>query len=359
MDALLYPIHLSPPALGWAILFHPPNGQCHADGWHGKLGDTMPTTLDNIAGWVQNDILKRTSDTDIQSVCRTAAKEAYKVICAKVPFDELMVTSAELPLVVGQAIYGFGSDFVLKPELRAIGNIRITFSSSNMRRLRRSHVRVYDSMSFVQNGRPATYARYGNTIELNVPSDSASYTLRFRYWARPPIGKGYTITAASWVGGTATLTMASTTGITSGDAVTLMGFSPSGYNGGRTATVLNGTTVTVPITTDPGTYIGGGYLFDIGVTEQDTYVLTPSEWDELLRYETLYKTYYALDQIEKAMALMQPQMVPRQPTIKKTSMFEMGIIPRLWNDLLTTVSQQENVDEDFGINPTMRAYSIR
>jgi len=237
--------------------------------------------LDDIATWVVQDYLNR---ADLQAVARSAAIEVYQTICAKIPFDQLMTTSPELPVVSGTTIYDLTSGATaLTPALRAIASIRFTFSSTNRRRLRRSHVRVYDSLAFTSSGLVSTYARWGNAIELNPPPNSSTYTFRVRYWSRP--------------------TLASTS-----------------YN---------------------------------------TDIVTPTEWDALYKWETLYKVLHYLDQQDKAMALVQPQPLPRQASPKKVQMVEVGIIPRLWNDLLTTVSQQENTDEDFSINPVIRAYSYR
>ena len=188
-------------------------------------------------------------------------------------------------MVENQAEYDLTSGpTALDPSLRAIASMRLSFSSTNRRRPRRSHVRVYDSLSFTQPGFCATYARWGNSIEFNPPPNSSIYTFRVRYWSRPTI--------------------------------------------------------------DP-------------ITPVNTVIITPEEWDTLYKWETLYKVLHYLDQQDKAMALMQPQPLPRQSTPKKVPIVEIGIIPRLYNDLLTTVSQQENTDEDFSINPVIRAYSYR
>lgn len=240
----------------------------------------MSTLLD-IANWVTQDYLNR---ADIQTIANSAAIEVYQTICAKIPFDQLMTTSAELPVIAATSSYDLTTGLTaLSPALRAIASIRMTFSSTNRRRLRRSHVRVYDSLSFTTTGQTATYARWGNTIELNPPPIDATPTFRVRYWSRP-------------------------------------------------------TLAAPPV---------------------NTVILTPTEWDSLYKWETLYKVLHYLDQQDKAMMLVQPAPLPRQSTPKKVQMIETGIIPRLWNDLLTTVSQQENVDEDFSINPVIRAYSYR
>lgn len=235
----------------------------------------MATTIDDIAGWVYADVLKR---TDITAVVRTCAINVYRLMCAAVPFDELMVTSTEQAVVSGTASYDLAG---LTPALRAIQSIRMTYSATNKRRLRRSSTRLYDSLSLIPSGQPATYARWGTKIELNPPPDSSAYTFRVRYWSRPAI------------------------------------------------------------------------------TDETTVLITPIEWDELLRWETLYRAYHELDQLDKAYALMAPPGYPRQGSSHKLKAVEVGIIPRLWNDLLSTVSAKENIDEDFSINPLNRNYSAR
>ena len=57
------------------------------------------------------------------------------------------------------------------------------------------------------------------------------------------------------------------------------------------------------------------------------------------------------------MSLMQTSMLPNQASPKKKKVDEMGIIPRLWNNLLSNMSFRENIDEDFSINPLIRRYT--
>lgn len=241
----------------------------------------MSTTIAQIASWVTTDVLKR---NDLTTAATNAAYYFYKVLIAKIPFDELMQLSAEIPTVAyvnpGDEIYNLAS---LIPPLKSIADIRISFNPNTKRRLRRSHARVYDALSFSVPSRPATYARWGLNIALNPPPNSSSYTFRVRYWGIP------TLNDAS-----------------------------------------------------PGT-----------VT-----LATPQEWDELMRWETLYRVYNMIGQEQKAASLIQP-LGPHQPSVRRQLMAEVGILPRLWNELLSTISQKENVDEDFGINPVVRAYSYR
>lgn len=235
----------------------------------------MARDIASIASFVTDVVLKR---TDLTSVATSVALDFYRTLCSNIPFDELMATSAEVnfPDTTGRYLI---SAFV--SDLKAIRDIRITFDSGNRRRLRRSHTRVYDALSYQQASRPATYARDGLSIETNPAPDSTSYTLRFRYWQKPA--------------------------------------------------AVDGTTLLV----------------------------TPDEWDELLKWETLFRVYYTIGQQDKAMTLVQPGILPKQPTPRRTQMSEIGIIPRLWNDLLTTISAKEGSDEDFSINPIVRRYSIR
>lgn len=326
------------------------------------------TTIDDIANWVINDVLKRNNplDTDVQSVARNAALYFYKALCAKVPFDELQTTSVLFNTASGQATYTLGTDWQFIPVLRAIQNIQIVLNSTNKRRLRRSHIRVYDALSLSPPSQPSTYARWDTTLTLNPPPDSSSYQLMFRYWYRPVIGQLYNITNATFANPTATYTIGNHL-LQNGDIVDVVYVSPSSYNVNKQAiTATTSTTVSLSIPNaalvNPSAYTLGGQLFcqqpALTPWYQQPFV-TPEEWDELIRWETLYRVYIALDQIDKAQALVTPQGLPRQQgSPKKIRVFETGIIPRLWNDLLETVSQKENVDEDFSINPVIRPYSL-
>lgn len=234
-------------------------------------------TINDIANWVATTALKR---NDVIQMAQESALNFYRLLCFNVPFDELMTISSEIPVVASQDIYDLS---VLVPALKSISDIRITFNSSTKRRLRRSHARVYDALSFSQPSKPATYARWGLKIQINPPPDSSSYTLRYRYWTKPTIA------------------------------------------------------------TEPF----------------NTQLATPEEWDELIRWETLYRVLNFVGQEQRAAMLIQPTMLPRQPAPRRQKMFDVGIIPRLWNELLSTISQKENVDEDFNINPVVRNYSYR
>jgi hypothetical protein len=92
-------------------------------------------------------------------------------------------------------------------------------------------------------------------------------------------------------------------------------------------------------------------------TPGNTNLVTPLAWDELFKWETLYRLYFITSQEDKAAALIMPMPMPRQMSPKKTQMFEVGIIPRLYNDLLKTINMREAVDEDFSVNPIRRRYA--
>ena len=86
-------------------------------------------------------------------------------------------------------------------------------------------------------------------------------------------------------------------------------------------------------------------------------LVTPVEWDELLVYMALERTYISYEEFAKAQALVIPTMMPRQYSTKKVYQVEMGIIGRLLNDLLQTSEERENVDSSYQLNPVYRRYT--
>lgn len=236
------------------------------------------TLISDVATWVTSDYLSR---GDITTIAQNSAIRVYRTITGKVPFDQTTAITQEIPLVTGNDTYDLTQ---LVPPLLGIIDIRLTINSTIRRRLRRSNARLYDSLSIIQNGLPATYARTTNgQIQLNPPPNSNTYSMRIRYWTRPTEASAFA------------------------------------------STVLQ----------------------------------TPLEWNELFEWETAYRVLNEIGQEDRAMKLMQPMAMPRQASPKKQPNMEIGIIPRLWNELLLTSSQRENVDEDFSVNPVMRAYSYR
>jgi hypothetical protein len=238
------------------------------------------TTIGDIANWVCAGKLKR---LDLLTDAIDAAWDVYNTTCKKVPFDSLRHTSQELPLAANTNQYDLSTIQATGGQLIAgICSLRLTYSTGRFRRLRRSHVRVYDALGFDNFSTPATYARWGRMLEFQ-PGAKTAMTFRLRYWAAPSSG-------------------------------------------------------TLP-------------------SKESIILLTPTEWDELFKWETLYRMYIHLDMFEKAQQLVQPVGMQRQQSPKKTIMFETAILPRLWNDLLSTIDQRENVDEDFSINPMVRHYT--
>ena len=68
-----------------------------------------------------------------------------------------------------------------------------------------------------------------------------------------------TITAATWATGNATFTTSTAHGITPGTPVTISGVNPVGFNGNFIAAAgTTGSTIVVPIATNPGAFVSGG-----------------------------------------------------------------------------------------------------
>lgn len=144
------------------------------------------TTIDDVANWAAVDQLKR---YDILPFARASALGFYRLLCQKVPFDSLRLTSSELPLVASTASYDLAAALTAAslPPLAGICSIRLTYGTNKFRRLRRSHARVYDSLGSIQYNIPSTYARWGGNLEFNPGPSSSSYTYRLRYWTVPEI----------------------------------------------------------------------------------------------------------------------------------------------------------------------------
>ncbi len=237
------------------------------------VGASWPVVqIGDVANWVANTKLVR---PDLMQVAIEEATDFYRTLCARVPFDQLMVTSEEKPVTASVGVYSLG-DF--DPAVAGIVSLRMTYGANQYMRLRRSNARNFDQMCAITNSRPYWYIRHGGNIEFLPVPNLSTYTYRLRYWTYPVI--------------------------------------------------LN----------DP----------------QNTICVYDPEWKELHKWETLYRVYMILDEHDKAMALVQPAVMPRQASPKKTTSFEIGIIPRLWNDLLRTVTQREAIDDDFGLRPLAR-----
>lgn len=254
-----------------------------------------PILLSDCVAWVEG-ILNR---TDLTTKLNDSVVNFYKLLCRKVPFDELMVVSPQIPLISGQATYNLDTmvdvdGHVLDPVLKSIYSIKCTFGpnatsttvgqQSPSVRLRRSATRLYDAIGYTIPGQTSTYSRFGKTIEVNPAPNASNWSLQFRYWCIAPMDE----------------------------------------------------------------------------TPVNTTLIMDDDWAELIRWELLYRAYYMLGNTQEAMALVQPTQLPSVPGApRRRLMTEIGIIPRLWNDLCNTLSSRENADEDFSINPVVRNYSVR
>lgn len=236
-------------------------------------------TISDLRADIETDVLKR---TDMTATINNAIRDFYRTLCNKIPFEELQEGPVTLACVADQQSYNLTSllSAATKPALAGICSLRIEYTSAHVLRLKRDHVRNYDSMSVPASSKPVKYARWGSTIELWPPPNS-TYSMKLRYWHKPTIDG----------------TLANTT-------------------------------------------------LDV-----------PDEWLELIKWEAVYRLYTVLNRPIDAMALIAPSQLPHYPSSKKIQMHDIGIIPRLWNDLLQTISQRENIDEDFSINPLVRRYT--
>lgn len=238
-------------------------------------------TLGDIAEFVTENILH---DNELHDTALEFAKRVYLTYCGKVPFNELQSISGDIATVASQQAYTLDDalDDGLS-NLAGIVSIQLSVSSTQKRKLRRSHQRLFEMIGTSNEGQPAVYTRWNNVIRFLPIPDSASYTFRLIYWSYPELDED---------------------------------------------------------------------------NLADTLVVTPQEWDELFEWETLYRMYNGpLDQPDRAMALVQPSMLPRQASPTKVHSYDLGIIPRLRNELLQTVQGREAIDEEFSVNPIRRSYT--
>ena len=96
-------------------------------------------------------------------------------------------------------------------------------------------------------GQPTRLRVFANQTDYNNDTDAVLYS--------------YTVTGASWSAGTATLQMASTTGLNVGQTINVSGITPSGYNAASVAiTALTGTSISYAVAADPGAWSSGGTI---------------------------------------------------------------------------------------------------
>lgn len=106
-------------------------------------------------------------------------------------------------------------------------------------------------MQYVNVGTGSPYF----TMAVNG-SDALQYFDGTNWWADFASAN---VSAASWVGGVATVTIPSTTGLKVGDAVNIASVNPGGYNASAAViTAKTGTTISYAVVADPGAYVSGG-----------------------------------------------------------------------------------------------------
>lgn len=91
----------------------------------------------------------------------------------------------------------------------------------------------------------------------------------------------------------------------------------------------------------------------VDATPGNTTIVTHESWNELYKWEVYYRLLIHIGEHDKAMGLVVGTQMPYYPAVRKVRMVQMGIIPRLWNELMLTVDQREGIDDDFGIRPRM------
>lgn len=218
---------------------------------------------------IKTEVLVR---SDIDALITSQVKAAYLSICGRVPFGELVAPTPVLACTPAQSAVDISA---LNPAVAGIISLRVNYTSTQGRRLRRTHIRLMQNYgSTLVAGKPHEYARHGLQLRL-FPVPDQAYSLTLLYWMRPAIA------------------------------------SPVG----------------------------------------STVLAVPPEWEELVMWEALYRIYGILRRPEDAQALIMPALQPKMRTGKKQYSQDIGIIPRLWNELLLTVDRREGIDEDFSINP--------
>jgi hypothetical protein len=73
----------------------------------------------------------------------------------------------------------------------------------------------------------------------------------------PAYQQTFTVTAASWAAGTATVTIGAHSLVVA-QTVNITGASPSGYNGIYQITAVTGTTISYALASNPGSWSSGG-----------------------------------------------------------------------------------------------------
>lgn len=236
--------------------------------------------IGDIASWVVNRKMRR---PELYPDAVDSASDIYMTIGSSVPFEAFEVTTSEVALQPNVATLDISN-----LDLFSVQSVRLSNNGQPVRRLKRSHVRVFDSAGSAittSGGQPSSYARWGDQLEFFPTPNLSTYTIRIRGYQRPSI------------------------------------------------------------------------VLDSQGTPSATPITVAVEWNQLFKWETLFSLYMMTDEYEKAAMLVAPAAMPRYNSPKYVPMFETGILPRLWNDLLRTIKMREGGDEDFAINPLYRSYS--
>jgi hypothetical protein len=118
-----------------------------------------------------------------------------------------------------------------------------------------NETRAYVYTNVTQYGEESAPSPAG---EHTAPSDATSWDLSAMETA--PLN-AFTVTGASWSGGVATLTVASTRGLRVKEEISVAGMNPSGYNTSLAAiTAMTATTVSYAVAVNPGAFVSGGTL---------------------------------------------------------------------------------------------------
>lgn len=141
------------------------------------------------------------------------------------------------------------------------------------------------------------------------------------------------ITAASWVGGIATITVASTFGLRIGEQINVTGMNPAGFNATKAAiTALTSTTVSYALGANPGAFVAGGTL--ARVAPHNTTGMTKNiYWTETLASGTVFRLVKnvpvatASTTITNATTISTADMVSQEWVMPPTDMKGMILMP--------------------------------
>ncbi len=200
----------------------------------------------------------------------------------------VLATTEVLPMWGGVAITDYvagvagGPDATLGPMIaRATGLASATQPFRGFSVFNQAHHAITSSASncpIILPGTTVEFYRQGSRARIAVPCSPALASLRgqpsggdiswdFVNQIAVPAQAAYAanvLTAATWSaanGGQATFTTTTASGVAAGSPVTISGMTPAGYNGTFTAAAgTTGSTIVVPLATNPGTATAFGSL---------------------------------------------------------------------------------------------------